>query len=323
MNALKRHLIVTNKGNATVAFVDPDAGTILHTLQMSTNPHELELSADASHAYISLYGDGVYGNNIHPGTQIAVIDTQDMMLRQPIELGLAAPHGLARTPDGMLYVACDKGNAIVRIDLKNERVVDRIVTGVHTHWVVATPDGGQLIGSNKDTDHLSLVDTRDNSVTRIPVENGTEGIALSADGRVLYAMDHVAPALHVIDLDKRAIVETVALEGYPELAKETDHMLRVTVSPTGSRLAINGFRYGLLTLLDLEAPYRQRRMPIGPGPMVMRFVDGDAEVWVANGDANTITAIDVESARPIRSFVTSADPLAGPESFAFIPISDR
>lgn len=323
MNASERRLIVTNKGNATVAFVDPDAGTILFTLPMPTHPHELELSADAGLAYISLYGDGVYGNNIHPGTQIAVIDTQEMTLRQPIELGLAAPHGLARTPDGMLYVACDKGNAIVRIDLKNERVVDRIVTGVHTHWVVATPDGSRLIGSNKDADHLSVVDTRDDSVTRIAVENGTEGIALSADGRVLYAMDHVAPALHVIDLDQRAIVDTVALEGYPELAKPTDHMLRVTVSPTGSRLAINGFRYGFLTLLDMEEPHHQRRLPIGPGPMVMRFVNGDAEVWVANGDANTITVVDVQSARPIRSFVTSADPLAGPESFAFVPIANR
>lgn len=58
------------------------------------HPHELMLSPDGKTIYASIYTDGVYGNNVHPGHEIVMIDLAAMkssgvMIRIPIRVRTA------------------------------------------------------------------------------------------------------------------------------------------------------------------------------------------------------------------------------------------
>ena len=57
-----------------------------------------------------MYGDGVYGNNPHPGHNIAVIDLASRQITKMIDVSpYIAPHGIMVDPSGSkLYVTCDR-----------------------------------------------------------------------------------------------------------------------------------------------------------------------------------------------------------------------
>jgi len=103
---MAHRLLVTNHAG-TVAILDPHSGRMVENIELRGHCHEVVISADGRYAYVSLYGDGVYGNNIHPETSIGVIDLLGFAAEEPIQTGLGAPHGLALLPDETLLVACD------------------------------------------------------------------------------------------------------------------------------------------------------------------------------------------------------------------------
>ena len=67
-------LILVDKLGSRVRFLNPDTYTELSNIDVGSRPHEMAISPDHKTAYVSIYGDGVYGNNPHPGHTIAVVD---------------------------------------------------------------------------------------------------------------------------------------------------------------------------------------------------------------------------------------------------------
>ena len=67
-------LVMIDKRGNLVRFFDPATLKETATLDIGGPPHELAISPDRKEAYIPIYGDGVYGNNPHPGHIIAVVD---------------------------------------------------------------------------------------------------------------------------------------------------------------------------------------------------------------------------------------------------------
>jgi len=190
----------------------------------------------------------------------------------------------------------------------------------HNHWIVADPGRNIAVTSNKDADHLTIFNLSDGSMRPVAVPRGAEGLAYSADGRSLNVMDHVNPAMMVVDPDTWTVTRTVALHEYPQLQMMVDHMMRVTVSPDGKWTAVNGFNYGLITLMpagDLDA---QTTIPAGPGLQAMLFDDKRAELYASNGRTNTVSVFDVPSLTLKRTLVSGLKPISGPEGLALIDL---
>src|SRR5215471_20155750 len=79
-------LIMIDKRGAVVRFFDPKNFTEISNLTIDGTPHELAISPDHKTAYVPNYGDGVYGNNPHPGHTIAVIDLETRKVRGNIDI---------------------------------------------------------------------------------------------------------------------------------------------------------------------------------------------------------------------------------------------
>ena len=70
----KTGFLVVCKTSSYVEFYDPDNFALVEEIRLPEFPHEVILNPERTKAYVSIYGSGVIGANIRPGTQIAVID---------------------------------------------------------------------------------------------------------------------------------------------------------------------------------------------------------------------------------------------------------
>lgn len=318
----QQDLLVINKLGQTVEFLDLERRRSVASLSLPPRPHELLLSPDGRTAYVSIYGDGIYGNNIHPGHQIAAIDLVKRELTGLIELGAyRAPHGLAWDAAGLLWLTCDKSGAVLALDPQTQQIRAEVPTDTKgTHWVVATPDGGKLYASNKDTDYLSVINTKRRSLQgTIAVANGVEGITVSPDGSRVYAADHSQPGLYAIDTATDSVLQRVPLANFPPIPFAADHEMRVRVTPDGRWIVISAYQWNLVVIVEASDLSRQRIISAGQGPMGFAFPEDSRLVYVANHDGGTISVIDLEQGLILDTFSSGTTPHTGPETMEFIP----
>ena len=67
--APKGVLVALNKGDSTLAIIDPVQMKVIAKVATGDSPHEVVLSADAKTAFVANYGDGP-----KPGNSISMID---------------------------------------------------------------------------------------------------------------------------------------------------------------------------------------------------------------------------------------------------------
>src|SRR5215212_9146602 len=84
-------LLVLNKRDAALAFVDPAALKVLSKIPTGEGPHEVAVSDDGKTAVVCNYGTGP-----NPGTTLMVVDVAARKeLRRLTLPGLLRPHGIA------------------------------------------------------------------------------------------------------------------------------------------------------------------------------------------------------------------------------------
>src|SRR5262245_41982753 len=83
-------LIMVDKVGGYVRFFDPATDQELAALVPGPEPgikaHELAIAPDHKTAYATVYGDGVYGNNPHPGRTVAIIDLVSRKMTGSIDI---------------------------------------------------------------------------------------------------------------------------------------------------------------------------------------------------------------------------------------------
>src|SRR6516162_2928930 len=91
-------LLVGNKDENSLAFIDPASGKVLGRVPTGDGPHEVAASSDGKLAFASNYGTGQ-----NPGGTISVIDAVYMKEVRKLDISpMRRPHGLFFA-DGKLY----------------------------------------------------------------------------------------------------------------------------------------------------------------------------------------------------------------------------
>lgn len=92
--------------------------------------------------------------------------------------------------DARLLYLCDayRERVVVVVDLHRRRAVGSIEVGSLASDIVVSPDDRFLYTAHPEHDYLSVIDTAvwPPAVTRVPVDNGPYGLAMSADGNRLF-----------------------------------------------------------------------------------------------------------------------------------------
>jgi YVTN family beta-propeller protein len=168
----------------TLALVDLESDKLLREIPVGIAPYDVVVSPDGQRAYVSNWGGRP------PGKTDRTADSYGT----PV---LVDKHGAALS--GTVSV----------IDLKQNREIREIATGLHPSGLALTADGRTLYVANANSDTISVIDTENLRVTEtvsvrpdpaLPFGSQPNALALSQDGRTLYVANGGNNALAVVAL---------------------------------------------------------------------------------------------------------------------------
>src|ERR1700761_6321176 len=290
-------MIAVDKMGGKVLFLDPHTYTTEVVIDgFLRTVHELLVVPETGRAYWPIFGDGIHGRNPNPQHHLCVFDLHKRTLLETIDLyPYIAPHTLKLGPDGLIYITCENSAKVVVIDPKANKVVEAIDSGsTNGHRLIIAPDGKRLYTENEEDGTVSVIDLPNRKLLgKIKTPRPLAGIAISADGRTVVAVDDAQPTLFLIDTEAGNVREEIVLKDVPKAAQIARY------APDNSLLGVTSLNSDTVSLID-PAFREQTAIKVGSQPMDMAF-RGD-ELFVACQGDGSMHVIDIPSRRIKTSF---------------------
>ena len=280
-------LLIGNKGEDTVSFVDLASGRECARVATGRQPHEIALSPSGRQAAVVAYG----------GTTIDIFDVARRRLLQRIELSPAAgPHGIVWMRNGTIAVAAERSRSVELVDPRTGKVRSIPLGQTGTHMLAVSPDQRTAYAANIMAGTVSVIDLQ-KAVKRadIAVGGNPEGIAVTRDGRQLWVGDDSGPRLRVVDLATRRIIDTLVLDS---------PAFRVAIGPDGKTAVTSNLSTGTLNRFDVATRQALPAIRVSGDPRAMQVTltysrDG-RRLYVAETMKDTIAELDPNSGQVLR-----------------------
>jgi len=211
-------LLVANKGDQTLAIVDPVAGRVLANVpEDGVTGHEVAASPDGRRAFVPIFGDAGVGQRGSDGRLLRVIDLAMRQVVGTVDFGKGVrPHCAVIGPkNGLLYVTAELDDSVMVIDPASLKIVARIPTGQpESHMLAITRDGRRGYTSNVGPGTVSVLDLEEKkTLAVISVAPKAQRISLSVDDRWVFTADQTKPQLIVVDAATNGVRTRVELPG--------------------------------------------------------------------------------------------------------------
>lgn len=281
-------LLIGNKGEDTVSFVDLGSGKELGRSPTGRMPHEIAISPDGKQAAVVAYGD-------------KTIDLFDVATRTKIRtIDLApneGPHGIAWLKNGRIVVTTERSQSIAVVDPVAGKLVASIKTDQPgTHMVAVTADGTTAYTSNIPAGTVTVVDLAGGKKLRdVAVGGRPEGIALSRDELVLWVGDLEGSRVQAFDTDTFDRLAEVKTGGVP---------IRVTASPDGRWIVTSNLGSGSLSIIDAVSRTHVRDVALSgdekAGQVTILFSGDGKLVYAAETGSDVVAEVDLKSGTVLR-----------------------
>ena len=296
-------LLVLNKAENTLAFVDPATGNVLSKVPTGDGPHEVV--ADAARAYVGNYGAQT------PGSTLSVIELASRKEVRRVDLGpLRRPHGMV-VAEGMVYFTAEINRVVARYDPAADRVDWVMGTGqAGTHMIAARGGGAAFFTTNIGSDTVSVLARGAGplawAVSTIAVGKGPEALDISPDGTELWVAHSRDGGVSVIDIGSRTVAHTLDLR--------TKRSNRLRFTPDGALVLISDLDAGELVVVDARARVEVKRLPLGRSPEGILVEPGGARAYVAVTGDNVVAVVDLKALQVVGRIETGA----GPDGMAWV-----
>jgi YVTN family beta-propeller protein len=279
-------LLVLNKEESTLTFVDPSTGKVSGRVKTGDGPHEVEVSADGKYAFVSNYGSGTA-----PGNTLSVVDLPSLETR-PFNLApLQRAHGLA-TEGNKVWFTAEANKVIGRYDPASNRMDLILGTGQNgTHMVLVSKDANKLYTANIGSDSISIFERAVGSAnwdqTVIPVGKGPEGMDLTPDGRQLWAAHSRDGRISIIDVNTKKVTGTIDIG--------TKRSNRLKFTPDSKYVLVSDLEGGELVILDAASRKQVKRLALGKAPEGILIEPGGKRAFIAVSGDNHIAVLDLNT----------------------------
>ena len=289
-------LFVTNTKSDSISVIDTNTFEVVATIPVGKGkPNRIVFHPDGKWAWV------VYDKS----HDLGVIDADARKLVKRVKIG-GNPYNLNFTPDGRYLLVLDwssdtSNDEVIFYDLQAEKIDGRVEVSTWPAHSVFSRDGKRLYVSGETAGDLTVIDVTARNVLARHVHGGGDamGLAVAADGRVLYAAAGENKAILKIDTATNTPVGTIALPGivhestltldgrflYTTLRKNnkivvidtaTDKIVAtipqkgfpdlVTMEPAGRYALVTNRWADLVSVIDLTTHTQVRTIPVGKAP---------------------------------------------------------
>jgi YVTN family beta-propeller protein len=301
-------VVVVCKSDFQLALVDPATEKVLVKLPTGRGPHEVALSPDGRTAYVSNFGRySVYpaGDTAHDkaGDTITVVDLVDRKVKTTFDLGThTGPHGMVASHDGkILWVTSETPQSVLELDSATGKILHAWNTNqVRSHMIVVTPDEKKFYVTNTVSGSVSVIDRGTGEVKIVSTGPGTEGIAISPDGKEVWAASRIDAKIAIISTAGDAIVAS-----FPSGGKGPK---RMEFTPDGAQVWVTNASSDQTTVFDARNRELLARLTLSKAPSGVSISRDGRNAYVTNANANELTFIDVASRKILGVMPIGTDP---------------
>ena len=287
-------LLVGNKGENSVSFIELGSGTELGRAATGRMPHEIAISPDGRQVAVVAYG----------GQTIDIFDVARRERLRTIDLAPnQGPHGIAWLEDGHILATTERSQALTIVDTRSGDQVSAIATGQQgTHMVAVSPDRSRAFTANIASGTVSVLDLRSRTKLRdIAVGGQPEGIALSRDGGTLWVGDLEGARVQAFD--------TASFERLAEVSTG-EVPIRVAASPVGRWIVTSNLGSGSLTIIDARTRAVAREISVSgsreAAQVTILFSADGRRIYAAETGRNQVAEVDFASGRVLRRLAAGA-----------------
>lgn len=301
-------LAVVCKSDFNLTLVDPATEKVLAKLPTNRGPHEVAVSRDGRTAYVSNFGRySVYpaGDTLHDkaGDTITVVDLVERKVKATFDLDThTGPHGMIVSHDGkLLWATSETPQAVLEIDTASGKILHAWNTNqVRSHMIVTPPDESKFYVTNTVSGSVSVVDRSTGEVKILATGPGTEGIAISPDGKEVWAASRADAKIAVISTAMDAIVAS-----FPAGGKSPK---RLAFTPDGSQVWVTNSGGSLVTVFDARTREQLASLATDKDPSGVYFSSDGRRAYVTNSAANLVTIIDAPARKVLHAMSIGTDP---------------
>ncbi len=297
-------LLVVNKQDNNVSFVDTTTLQTITKTETGHHPHEIAVAPDGRTAFVANYG---------AGDSISVIDLATRKEARRIPLGsYRDPHGIQVGHDGKLFVTCEASQAVVVLEPENGTVLKSIATGQDTtHMLSLLPGGERLYTANLGSATASAIDVKAGKVVaQVPTGAGCEGIDVSPDGTQVWTTNKEAGTVTIIDTTSNRVAATLTCGVRP---------IRVKFTPDGRRALVSCVRSDAVAIFDVASRRETHRIRTAAGPIGLVIDPSGHRAYVANTDANQVSVLDLDTLTITATIPTGREP----DGLALVPATKK
>lgn len=282
-------LLVAQKGDRSLAVVDPVAGKVLASVpEGGVTGHEVSASPDGRLAIVPIYGNSGVGKPGTDGQNIVVIDiaAQKVVGNIGFDHGVR-PHDPVFGPkDGLLYVTTELDKTVTVIDPKTLKIVGTIPTGqAESHMLAISHDGRRGYTANVGQGTVSVLDMQARKLLKvIPISGNTQRIAVSMDDKWVFTADQTQPRIAVIDTKTDTVAKWVPMEGMGYGSAPTlDGKWLLMTLPDQNKVAV----------VDLKTMQVARSVDVGKYPQAIVVRPDGKAAYVSCMHSDQVAEIDL------------------------------
>ena len=268
-------LMVGNKQEHTISFIDLATGKEVARRETGRAPHEMAVSPDGRTAVAVSYREqGYNGDTLH------LFDVTKAAKRSVVTLpGHKGLHGLKWIGTGNnVIVTSEVTKNVAVVDVTTGKVLASIPTDQEgSHMVAVSEDGNWAFTANIGSGSLTALDlTRNAKLKDVEVGEGAEAITLSPDGKQLWAGANDVRKVVVFDAATLEKISEFPTEGIP---------IRIEFSPDGRVVAISEPDKNRVIVVGAANRKPVATIDLGgaglQSPVTMLFSPDGKRLWVA------------------------------------------
>jgi YVTN family beta-propeller protein len=227
-----KQIFVSTYDGKNVYEFDAETNVLLSTLQVGSELREITLTPDDKYLYVPDY----YENVVH------IVTAKDNNLMGDIPVG-AAPHMVAFGDGGKYaYVTAEAGQEVTVIDTKTATVLSHIPIASPV-GIAASPDGKMIYVASNGYEVAFISAKSQAVVASVSVPGNGRAVAVSSDGKWLYAVCANPSKGYVISVENQTVVADFSIGTNPR---------NVIVSPDGKTIYVTNFDSQNLYAINAE-----------------------------------------------------------------------